>query len=153
MLTYADDGTLVSEQPLSSVKASELLGVNRRDLHHHINVINEAIRAPNLDNRLVNVLDPEREMRPGPPRPTPYDRLPYADTTPTGLYPDNIPGNAIFVYKEGANELFDVYKTPSDVARDLGLPYYMVTRNINKAFYVAVGAGAMITMINHKFAF
>lgn len=62
VITYYDSGEAVAEGTFSTVKASELLSVNRRTLAHHINVPDHPISAPNLGHRVVNLLDESREL-------------------------------------------------------------------------------------------
>jgi len=69
-LYYSDD-SLVTENPFTSVnKAEKFLGscVDRRDFYRYINLENFLIRAPNLNNQLIRIFDPLREMIKGIPR-------------------------------------------------------------------------------------
>jgi hypothetical protein len=85
LFLYYSDGSLVTDEPLSSVsKGGELLGlvwfglvwfgVDRRDFNRYINLDGHYIRSPNLDNKLIRIFNPLREMREGIPRLSPYDR-------------------------------------------------------------------------------
>lgn len=75
LFLYYSDGSLVTDEPISSVsKGAELLGVDRRDFNRYINLDGHYIRSPNLDNKLIRIFNPLREMREGIPRLSPYDR-------------------------------------------------------------------------------
>jgi len=100
LFLYYSDGSLVTDEPLSSVsKGGELLGliwfglvwfglvwfgVDRRDFNRYINLDGHYIRSPNLDNKLIRIFNPLREMRQGIP--PPYDRQALGDgNLPNGL--------------------------------------------------------------------
>lgn len=61
--------------------------------------------------------------------------------------------NVVFVFEKNSSILFDVYKSPTDAAKSMGLNYYSITRHINKDYFVAAGALAISTMINKNFSF
>jgi len=59
-------------------------GVDRRDFNRYINLDGHYIRSPNLDNKLIRIFNPLREMRQGIP--PPYDRQALGDgNLPNGL--------------------------------------------------------------------
>ena len=99
LFLYYSDGTLVTDEPISSVfKGAELLGVDRRDFNRYINLDGHYIRSPNLDNKLIRIFNPLREM--GIPRLSPYDRQALGDgNLPNGLIPEEIPADVFTFLK------------------------------------------------------
>lgn len=153
LFLYYSDGSLVTDEPISSVsKGAELLGVDRRDFNRYINLEGHYIRSPNLDNKLISIFNPFKEMRKGIPRLSPYDRQPLGDgNLPNGLTPEEIPADVIYVFEKNSKILFDIYKSPTSAAKPMGLDYYNITRNINKNFYVA--ASVISSMVGRYFSF
>lgn len=100
-------------------------------------------------------------MRQGIPRLSPYDRPSLGNVLlPNVLNFEEIPADAVYVFEKNKNSiLFDVYNSPSSVAKAMGLDYYYITRNIKKkrlicfcfiVFYA--GAAAIPTMVNRSFS-
>lgn len=58
-MVYKETGLPVSREPVQSInQGADFLGVDRRDFRRHINSLDHAIRAPNLDNQLVSLINP-----------------------------------------------------------------------------------------------
>lgn len=150
---YFNDGTLVTDEPMTSVnKASEFLGVDRRDFNRYINLEDHFIRSPNLENKLVRIFDPNREMREGILRLSPYDRVAIgSDMLPNGITPAEIPADVVYVFEKGNINIFDVYDSPTSASKAMGLEYYQITRNINKNYLVCASAAAISTMVGKYF--